>query len=102
MSRTITISGHSDDSIVIEGNGNGIDEIGCYGTKGESIVVTGQGGQAARLKVRYGSVWSIEAGPLDEDVPMLAVTIVGSDNGYSAKAIIEDVTTLVHEARVSE
>ena len=102
VGRTIQISGHSDDTIVIEGNGNGLDEIGCYGTNGENIVLTGEGGQAVRLRVRYGSVWTIEAGPVEEDTPMLAVTIVGGDNGYSAKAVVEDVTTLIHESRAGE
>lgn len=92
MSETITVYGSSDDLIEIEGATNRE-----YDSADSHFVLVGRGGQA-RLRVWYTKrgVWAIAAAPVDEDVPMLPVTL--TSEGYSAKATVEGVNTVVREA----
>lgn len=103
MGEVITITGHSDDVVNIEGNGSGVDDAG----EGASIVVLGANDKSAnagvRVVMRYGrgsaAIWTAEVGPVKEDMPMLVVVIGLDDNGYSPKVEIHGgVTAIVEQA----
>lgn len=95
---TITISGASDDAVLIEPAVGGLDEIGCYG-KDVSLVVTGDDG-GCRVIMRYGrhgSVWGAEIVPLDDDYPMPPIRVELGGRGYSTAVIIDGVRHVTHE-----
>lgn len=98
MGRTITLSGHSDDIINVEGNGSGIDELHPTGdeTKATAVVMA-EDGKAARITMRYSGVWTAEIGQLDEDVPLATIT-VGDAHAYSVEVKIENAISIVQEA----
>lgn len=94
MSGQVVIYGSSDDLIEIEGACKGCDE---YNEDDATFVLIG--GEARTLvHVRYADfgVWAITVSLAGEDIPMLPVAITGS--GYTAKATIEGVDLVIHEA----
>lgn len=105
MGRTITISGHSDDTVNVEGNGSGIDElrvkhltdVGGDSYAYVTAVIMAEGGRAARVTMRYKGVWTAEVGQLDEDVPLATIT-VREAHPYSVSVTVESVISIVQEA----
>lgn len=103
MGEVITITGHSDDVVNIEGNGSGVDEAGGDDV---TVVVHGSndnGAGAVRVRMRYGrhgATWYAGIGPLDEDIPMLVTTIRSADNGYSPQVEIHGGKTAIIEQAV--
>lgn len=95
---TVTVYGSSDDLIEVEGSCAGCDE---YNGEDERFVLTGENGDAVRLRVAYvvPGVWAIAVSPVDEDEAMLPVAVTGER--YTAKAVIENVRRVVHEAGVA-
>ena len=97
MPGTVTLYGASDDLIEIEGDVPGCDE---YNAEDEYFVLIGL---EAKTRVRVwftrGGVWAIAAAPVGEDIPMLAVVIEASERGYSARATVDGVHLVVHEAK---
>lgn len=89
----VTIYGSSDDLIEIEGTEPGCDE---YNADDAHFVLIGPEGQV-RIRVWYGKrgVWIIAAAPVEEDAPMLPLTIQGL--GYSAVAIVAGVDSVIRE-----
>lgn len=102
MGEVITITGHSDDVVNIEGNGSGVDEA----SEGASIIVIGSndnGNAGVRVKMTYGgkgrpAVWSADISPVEEDMPMLVTTVRGCSNGYSPQVEIHGGKTVIVEA----
>lgn len=90
----ITIFGASDDLIEIEGDAKGCDEYTA--TEGTFIAYC-SGGETVRFTVRFTprGVWGIEFEPVDEDIPMPAITV--SSDGYTPTAKIGEVSHLVRE-----
>jgi hypothetical protein len=90
----VTIYGASDDLVEIEGEAYGCDE---YNTESATFVLTGERGEGVRVSIFYTGpgVWAITASPLDEDVPMLPLTIVGER--YTAKATVTGVMQVTRE-----
>lgn len=96
MGRTITISGHSDDVINVEGNGSGIDELRPNSKGTATAVVMAEEGRAVRVTMRYKGVWTAEIGQLEEDVP-LAYLALRDAHGYSVAVTIPNVISIVQE-----
>ncbi|OPZ65197.1 MAG: hypothetical protein BWY85_00735 [Firmicutes bacterium ADurb.Bin506] len=99
MGEVITITGHSDDVVNIEGNRNGIDEAG----DGASLIILGANDQSAsagvRVQMQYTrGVWAAAISPVQEDMPMLVTLVTMADNGYSVKVEVHGGVTLVQEA----
>jgi hypothetical protein len=96
---TITIYGASDDLIEIEGEAAGCDEYPADDADSGSFVLIGTDDRQLRVRVSYGhnGVWVIALSPVDEDVPALTAVVSGS--GYSARATIDDVISVIHEHR---
>lgn len=92
--KTIVISGHSDDLVHVDG----WDAYDEFGSEDATFVISGSDGRAVRVRIRYDGCWRIEVGHVDEDVPMLPVTI-DEMHGYSARATVKDVSLVVREAR---
>lgn len=95
MSDTIELYGASDDLIEVDGDLPGCDE---YNAEDAYFVLFGVADSAVRVRVWYTSrgVWAIAAEPLDESSPMLPLSVTGE--GYTAKAIVSGVRTVVREA----
>lgn len=91
----VVLYGASDDLIEVEGKANGCGE---YNAEDEHFVLIGAE-EKVRVRVWYTDrgVWAVAAAPVDEGVPMLPVLITGV--GYSARATVEGVGLVVHEAR---
>lgn len=91
---TVTIYGSSDDLIEIEGDAKGCDE---YNAEEGTFVLIGSEGKA-RVHVSYldGGVWGIRVSPVEEDAPMPVAAI--SAEGYTARAVFQDVDMVIHEA----
>jgi hypothetical protein len=98
MGEVITITGHSDDVVNIEGNGSGIDEAG----DGAALIVLGVndlGNAGVRVKMRYtrNGVWTAEVGPVQEGLAMLVTTIKAADNGYSVEVSVHGAVSVIRE-----
>ncbi len=95
-SRTVFVYGASDDLIEVDGDVRGCDEY----PSDDAHFVFSNGVEAVRLRVWFTrrGLWAIAAAPVDEDTPMLPVRLEGAARGYSAKAQIDDVNLIVHEA----
>lgn len=92
----VIIYGSSDDLIEVEGSVPGCDE---YAAESATFVLHGGLGDAARITVMYGGsgMWSIAIAPLDEDVPLLSVSM-GMREGHSPRCLVSGVVSVVREA----
>lgn len=93
----VYFSGSSDDLIEVEGKVPGCDE---YNSEDEHFLAIGPAGKV-RLRVWFTrrGLWAIAIAPVAEDVPMLAVSFEAVQTGYSARALVEGVEMVVHEAK---
>lgn len=96
QSGAVVIYGASDDLIEIEGQVPGCDEYGAE-DDGAQFVLIGDNAQT-RLRITYmpGGVWGITVSQIDEDMAMLPMFI--NSEGYSAKATVQGVRSIVREA----
>lgn len=96
----VYIYGTSDDLIEIEGSCPGCDEYSAFGADRESFLFIGPTGKT-RVQVSYVTpgVWSIAVAPVGEDVPMLPVSFQPIRQGHSARALVQGVEMVVHEAK---
>ena len=85
--------GASDDLVECEGDTTG--EIGCYDYSHVDIRLKNEDGRITLLRFAYDSkvsgCWGVEVAPIEEGIPMLAVSISGAQSGYSALVEVDDV-----------
>lgn len=78
----ITFRGHSDDIVMIEGNGKGEDEF--YGPHDKEIFATFIVGGQMRIHAIYHGTWCFAIDLIDEDIPLPDWPIKFHMDGYSA------------------